>query len=65
MAFMISCKEAAQMVSLSIDGELPFFKRVSLKLHLTMCAYCKRYERQLKYIKELASGQNKNLPKMY
>ena len=53
------------MVSRSMDGELPFFKRMSLKLHLTMCDYCKRYERQLKYIKELTSGQNKNLPKMY
>lgn len=53
------------MASLSIDGELPFFKRMSLTLHLAMCDYCKRYERQLKYIKELASGQNKNLPKMY
>ena len=62
---MISCKEAARMTSLAIDGKLSFFKRLSLKFHLAMCDYCKRYERQLKYIKELASGQNKNLPKMY
>ncbi|MFQ5432320.1 MAG: zf-HC2 domain-containing protein [Nitrospinota bacterium] len=58
MFISISCKEASRLVSLSMDTELSFLQRVSLKFHLSMCKHCKQFARQINYIREL-SGQLK------
>lgn len=44
--FIISCKEATYLVSLKEEGKLSIVKYLKLKLHLTICAFCKRFEIQ-------------------
>ena len=39
---------------LRMDRELPLFTRVKLRIHYLMCSFCERYEKQLKYMREVA-----------
>lgn len=56
MKLMISCKEAAEMMSEAQDQSLPFMRRMALKFHLSMCYGCRRYKKQLQIIRDLARG---------
>lgn len=49
---MLSCKDATRLLSESMDHSLPLGKRVGVRLHLLLCRYCARYERQLLLIRE-------------
>ena len=49
---MLSCKDVTQLISESMDHSLPFGKRVGVRLHLLVCRFCARYERQLLLIRE-------------
>ncbi len=51
---MLSCKDVTRLVSESMDRSLPLGKRVGVRLHLLMCKFCSRYERQLLLIRETA-----------
>lgn len=44
---MLTCREAYDYANRSLDGELRLFEKVSLQLHLTYCANCRRFARQL------------------
>ena len=43
----INCKEAARLLSQSMDAPLPFWQRVRLRLHLAVCDACSNFSRQL------------------
>lgn len=49
---MLSCKDVTQLISESMDHSLPLGKRIGVRLHLLMCKFCSRYERQLLLIRE-------------
>ena len=49
---MLSCKDVTQLLSESMDHSLPLVKRIGVRLHLLMCRFCARYERQLLLIRE-------------
>jgi hypothetical protein len=49
---MLSCKDVTRLISESMDQSLPFGKRVGVRLHLLICRFCARYERQLLLIRE-------------
>ena len=49
---MLSCKDVTRLISESMDHSLPFGKRVGVRLHLLICKFCARYERQLLLIRE-------------
>jgi hypothetical protein len=51
---MPSCKEVSRLVSESMDRELPFRQRFSMRLHLLMCSLCSRFRRQLAFLREAA-----------
>jgi len=51
---MLSCKDVTRLLSESMDGSLPFGKRVGVRLHLLICAFCARYRRQLLLLRETA-----------
>jgi len=49
---MLSCKNVTQLISESMDTSLPIGKRIGVRVHLLMCKFCSRYERQLLLIRE-------------
>ena len=49
---MLSCKDVTRLISESMDHSLPIGKRIGVRLHLLMCKFCSRYERQLLLIRE-------------
>lgn len=49
---MLSCKEAAQLVSRSLDEPIDLRQRLALRFHLLMCRFCSRYERQARFIRK-------------
>ena len=51
---MLSCKDVTKLVSESMDRSLPFGKRIGVRLHILICTFCARYERQLILIRETA-----------
>jgi hypothetical protein len=53
---MISCKQATQLVSTGLDQKLSLSQRISLKLHLFICHYCRTYVRHLNFLRR-ATGR--------
>lgn len=49
---MLSCKDVTKLLSESMDRSLPLGKRIGVRLHLIICKWCARYERQLLLIRE-------------
>ena len=50
---MLSCKETSLLVSQALDRKLTWSERVGVRLHLWICAQCRRYERQLRWLNGL------------
>lgn len=44
---MLTCKDATRLVSEGLDRKLPLRSRISLRVHLMMCAACRLYRRQI------------------
>ena len=57
---MLSCKDVTQLISESMDRSLPLGKRIGVRIHLLMCLFCARYERQLLLIRETTRGHGGN-----
>ncbi len=51
---MISCKDITRLISDSMDRSIPLGKRVGVRIHLLLCRFCARYERQLLLIRQTA-----------
>lgn len=49
---MLSCRDVTKLLSESMDTSLPIGKRIGVRVHLLMCKFCARYERQLLLIRE-------------
>ena len=50
---MLSCKEAARLLSQSLEERLPFRRRVSLRFHVMMCHLCRRYGKQIRLLDQI------------
>jgi predicted anti-sigma-YlaC factor YlaD len=50
---MFSCKEASMQVCGLMDRRLTRHQRMMLRIHLAMCRFCRRYYRQMKYLREM------------
>lgn len=65
MAFMhrlmYSCEEATFLTSKSMHQKLTFAQKQQLKWHLSMCKYCREYERNIKIINNGAKNINRFL----
>ncbi|MEJ2360668.1 MAG: zf-HC2 domain-containing protein [Gammaproteobacteria bacterium] len=48
---MLTCKEASQLVSEQHDRNLGRRERIALRIHLWMCRNCRRFERQLSFLR--------------
>lgn len=49
---MLSCFQASQLLSQSLDRPLSWRERLSLKLHLIICEVCTRFAKQLKFMRD-------------
>lgn len=51
MKLMMTCQQASQLISQSLDHPLSWSDRFNLRLHLFICDACTRFNRQLHVIK--------------
>ena len=49
---MPSCRDISQLISAGMDRNLPLRKRLSIRLHVSMCGFCRRYEKQLHLLRD-------------
>src|SRR5262245_2773030 len=59
-----TCKEATRLQSSAMDRKLSLFEKIGLRLHLLLCAWCRRYGAQLKFLRSAARQceENSELP---
>jgi len=50
---MLTCKDASQLMSQSLDRRLGLFERVGLRFHLLICHSCQIAYRQLNFMHQL------------
>ena len=50
---MLSCREVTERASDVIDGTLPLFARLELRLHLMICEGCRTYIEQMRGLKTM------------
>ncbi|WP_459251865.1 anti-sigma factor family protein [Herbaspirillum lusitanum] len=48
----MNCKQAHHALCEAQDVKLPFFRRVSLRLHLSICDHCTRFGAQLGFLRK-------------
>ena len=51
LGHIISCKDASRLVSKGEEGPLSPWQRLVLRLHLSVCAACSRFERQMAFLR--------------
>ncbi len=44
---MFCCKEAARLLSESLDHKLTFWQRAGLQFHMFLCRFCRHFSRDL------------------
>ena len=49
---MPTCKDITQLVSESHDRPMSWSERFKMRLHLAICRYCSRFQRQLDVLHE-------------
>ncbi len=50
MKIMLTCKQASQIISQSLDNPLSLSDRMRLKFHLFICDACSRFSHQLRLL---------------
>ena len=61
-----NCREASRLQSLALDGPLSFSQRLGLRIHLLLCRWCRRYGKQLSFLRVAARklvGEDLGLPR--
>lgn len=52
-----NCQDAIRLQSDALDRPLSVSQRVGLRLHLLLCKWCRRYGRQLRFLRAAVQGQ--------
>ena len=50
----VTCKDTSPLISELMDHDLPWGKKLRLRIHLAMCGVCEIYKSQLEVIQALA-----------
>jgi len=58
---MITCKQATQLISEKLDRDLGLWQRLSLKFHLFLCRYCRKYARQLDFLRSVCTQLDQHI----
>ena len=48
---MLTCKQASQLISQSLDHPLSLSNRIKLRFHLLICGACSRFKKQLEQLR--------------
>jgi DNA-directed RNA polymerase specialized sigma24 family protein len=61
---MISCKRAAELISLSLETPLTWRQRLALSFHLFFCDMCRRFRRQSRLVQQAGpeAGRPEQMP---
>lgn len=57
---MITCKQASQLISQSLDQRLNLRDRIKLRLHLLICSICSRFNHQLSQLRRALKALSLN-----
>ncbi len=49
-----TCREVTRLQSAALDHPLSVPRRIGLRLHLLLCKWCRRYGRQLRFLRAAA-----------
>jgi hypothetical protein len=62
----LNCREASRAQSEAMDHPLPPAKAAGLRLHLLICRWCRRYGRQIRFLRDASQRQEtpKDSPKL-
>lgn len=55
-----TCRDASRLQSEQFDHLIPASQRVGLRIHLLLCRWCRRYGRQLDFLRKVVRAQNEN-----
>ncbi|HEY4800800.1 MAG TPA: zf-HC2 domain-containing protein [Bacteroidia bacterium] len=55
-SMMVSCREATFLISKREERKLSFGERIHLAMHLSMCEFCKAFEKQSAFIGKQAKN---------
>ncbi len=58
---LLSCRDASRLQSEALDKELSLSKRLGLSLHLVICKWCRRYGKQIRFLRHAAHEHPENL----
>lgn len=50
---MPTCEDVTQLVSYSMDQEIPVSDRIRIRVHLWFCRWCSMFQEQLRFIRNL------------
>jgi len=59
--FGLTCQDITRLVSESMDRTLPFTQRLKIRMHLIMCKYCARFEKQVRFLRHVCQ-EHEELP---
>ena len=48
---MFSCEKVTELVSLSLDQNLPLPQRLKMRMHFVICVLCSRYREQIAFLR--------------
>jgi hypothetical protein len=58
--FSPTCLEATRLQSQALERVLTLRERIGLKIHLALCSWCKRYGKQLRFLRSAAKLQSEH-----
>jgi len=53
---MLNCRQVSRLVSQSMDARLAWHQRLAVRFHLLYCVWCRRYSRQIQFLRTAAKG---------
>lgn len=58
-----NCKDVTALISRSMENDLSFREKMTMKIHLWSCLACKRYLSQVRFMSEVVQLQEKKIEK--
>ena len=49
----MTCKEISRLASQQLDVRLPLLTRLRMRLHFLICAWCRRYVKQVRLVRQV------------